>query len=159
MTQRKRILGLIAMFLLVLPLAVGQSQFASLSGTVADATGAVANAANVTVKNVASGELRKTVTNRDGFFSVPTLPAGNYQVTVEMKGFQKWVGSGVVLNGSDSKTMNVELKVGGANGSVGGHGLSQEVGAVGPRQEFCLFSSKEVQDLSLVGRNATEYLK
>src|ERR1039457_1124709 len=159
MTQRKRILGLIAMFLLVLPLAVGQSQFASLSGTVADATGAVANAANVTVKNVASGELRKTVTNRDGFFSVPTLPAGNYQVTVEMKGFQKWVGSGVVLNGSDSKTMNVELKVGGANETVEVNALTQEVATVDSGEKSALISSKELQDLSLVGRNATEYLK
>lgn len=159
MTQRKRILGLIAMFLLVLPLAVGQSQFASLSGTVADATGAVANAANVTVKNVASGELRKTVTNRDGFFSVSTLPAGTYQVTVEMKGFQKWVGSGVVLNGSDSKTMNIELKVGGTNETVEVNALTQEVATVDSGEKSALISSKELQDLSLVGRNATEYLK
>jgi hypothetical protein len=159
MTQRKRILGLIAMFLLVLPLAVGQSQFASLSGTVADATGAVANAANVTVKNVASGELRKTVTNRDGFFSVPTLPAGTYQVIVEMKGFQKWVGSGVVLNGSDSKTMNVELKVGGVNETVEVNAITQEVATVDSGEKSALISSKDLQDLSLVGRNATEYLK
>src|ERR1022692_247843 len=159
MTQRKRILGLIAMFLLVLPLAVGQSQFASLSGTVADATGAVANAANVTVKNVASGELRKTVTNREGFFSVSTLPAGTYQVTVEMKGFQKWVATGIILNGSDSRTINVPLKVGAETETVEVSALTQEVAPVDTGEKSALISSKELNELSLVGRNATEFLK
>lgn len=159
MTQRKRILGLIAMFLLVLPLAVGQSQFASLSGTVADAMGAVANAANVTVKNVASGELRKTVTNREGFFSVSTLPAGTYQVTVEMKGFQKWVATGIILNGSDSRTINVPLKVGAETETVEVSALTQEVAPVDTGEKSALISSKELNELSLVGRNATEFLK
>src|ERR1035437_7964040 len=159
MTQRKRILGLIAMFLWVRPLAVGQSQFASLSGTVADATGAVANAANVTVKNVASGELRKTVTNREGFFSVSTLPAGTYQVTVEMKGFQKWVATGIILNGSDSRTINVPLKVGAETETVEVSALTQEVAPVDTGEKSALISSKELNELALVGRNATEFLK
>ena len=159
MMQMKRMLGLIAMVLLVASLALGQSQFATLDGTVVDATGAVANGANVTVKNVASGESRKTVTNSNGFFSVPTLPAGNYQVVVEMKGFQKWVGSGIVLNGSDSKSMNVELKVGGANETVEVNAVSQEVATVDSGEKSALISSKDLQDLSLVGRNATEYLE
>jgi hypothetical protein len=152
-------LATIAAFLLVLPLAFGQSQFASLNGTVADATGAVTSGANVTVKNVASGESRKTVTNSDGFFSVSTLPAGNYQVTVEMRGFQKWVGSGIALNGSDSKTMNIALKVGATNETVEVNATSQEVATVDSGEKSALISSKDLQDLSLVGRNATEYLK
>ena len=154
--QTKRMLATIAAFLLVLPLAFGQSQFASLNGTVADATGAVTSGANVTVKNVASGESRKTVTNSDGFFSVSTLPAGNYQVTVEMRGFQKWVGSGIALNGSDSKTMNIALKVGATNETVEVSGISQEVATVDSGEKSALISSKDLQDLSLVGRNATE---
>ena len=157
--QTNRLLAIIAAFVLVLPLAFGQSQFASLNGTVADATGAVTSGANVTVKNVASGESRKTVTNSDGFFSVSTLPAGNYQVTVEMKGFQKWVGSGIALNGSDSKTMNIALKVGATSETVEVNGISQEVATVDSGEKSALISSKDLQDLSLVGRNATEYLK
>lgn len=159
MNQTKWILGLAVALLLALPLAFGQSQFATLNGTVVDASGAVANSANVTVKETASGELRKTVTNRDGFFSVPTLPAGTYQVIVEMTGFRKWVGSGIVLNGSDSKTMNIELKVGGGNETVEVNALTQEVATVDSGEKSALISSKDLQDLSLVGRNATEYLK
>jgi Carboxypeptidase regulatory-like domain len=154
-----RISVLIATFLLILPLAFGQSQFASLSGTVTDSSGAVAAGANVTVKNAASGELRKAVTNHDGFFSLSTVPAGTYQVIVEMKGFQKWVGTGVVLNGSDTKTMNIELKVGAANETIEVNAIAQEVATVDSGEKSALISSKDLQDLSLVGRNATEYLK
>ncbi|PYX72507.1 MAG: hypothetical protein DMG78_12095 [Acidobacteria bacterium] len=159
MSQSKWILALVSLVVFVLPLAFGQSQFGSLNGTVVDASGAVSAGANVVVKNVASGESRKTVTNREGFFFVPTLPAGTYQVTVDMKGFQKWVGSGIILNGSDSKTMTVELKVGSASETVEINALSQEVATIDSGEKTALISSKELQDLSLVGRNATEYLK
>jgi hypothetical protein len=108
---------------------------------------------------VASGELRKTVTNREGFFSVSTLPAGTYQVTVEMKGFQKWVATGIILNGSDSRTINVPLKVGAETETVEVSALTQEVAPVDTGEKSALISSKELNELSLVGRNATEFLK
>lgn len=159
MRRISTLLAVVVLSCLSLPAAFAQSQFASLNGTVVDASGAVAAEANVTVKNVASGESRKTVTNRDGFFSMSTLPAGNYQVIVEMKGFQKWVASGVVLNGSDSKTMRVDLKVGAPSETVEVNALAEEVATVDSGEKSALISSKELQDYSLVGRNATEYLK
>ncbi|MBZ5683600.1 MAG: carboxypeptidase regulatory-like domain-containing protein [Acidobacteriia bacterium] len=159
MSQSKWILALVSLMVFVLPLAFGQSQFASLNGTVNDPSGAATAGANVVVKNVASGESRKTVTNQDGFFSMSTLPAGTYQVTVDMTGFQKWVGSGIVLNGSDSKTMNVQLKVGSSSETVEVNALVESVATVDSGEKSALISSKELQDYSLVGRNATEYLK
>ena len=161
MSQSKWILALVSLivFVLLLPLALGQSQFGSLNGTVTDPSGAATAGANVVVKNMASGESRKTVTNQDGFFSMSTLPAGSYQVTVEMTGFRKWMGSGIVLNGSDSKTMNVQLKVGSSSETVEVNALAESVATVDSGEKSALISSKELQDYSLVGRNATEYLK
>lgn len=159
MKQLRSIFSLLALILFVLPLAFGQSQFGTLNGTVTDSTGAVAPGANISVKNTASGQVRKTVTNHEGFFSVPSLPAGNYQVSAELKGFQKWVGSGIALNGSDSKTLQIELKVGSINETVEINALQQEVATVDSGEKTALISTKELQDLSLVGRNATEYLK
>src|SRR5580704_13680063 len=83
----------LAVFLLLQPIASAQSQFANLSGSVKDTSGAVVAGAAVTVKDASSGETRKTVTNQDGFFSLSTLPVGTYNVTVESKGFQKWHGT------------------------------------------------------------------
>src|SRR5258708_30558336 len=46
--------------LLMQPIASAQSQFANLSGSVRDGSGAVVVGAGVTVKDAASGETRKT---------------------------------------------------------------------------------------------------
>ena len=161
MSQSKWILALVSLivFVFLLPLAFGQSQFGSLNGTVTDPSGAATAGANVVVKNMASGESRKAVTNQDGFFSMSTLPAGTYQVSVDMTGFRKWVGSGIALNGSDSKTMNVQLKVGSSSETVEVNALAESVATVDSGEKSALISSKELQDYSLVGRNATEYLK
>jgi hypothetical protein len=159
----KRLLALTgAVFLLAFlmqPVASAQSQFATLSGTVTDASGAVVSGAKITVKPMGSADVRKTVTNQDGFFSVPTLPAGRYEVVVEMKGFQKWQGKDVTLNGADSRAMNIELRVGAASETVVVEGTVTQLATTDSGEKSALISSQDLQNLSLVGRNATEYLK
>jgi Carboxypeptidase regulatory-like domain len=158
----KRRLGawaLVAVLLSIPPVAWAQSQFATLTGTVADSSGAVIRGANITVRNAASGEARKTVTNQDGFFTVASLPAGAYVVSVDMKGFEKWLGKGIVLNGSDSKTMNIQLQVGAQTETVEVESATQQVATVDSGEKSALITSKELQDLSLVGRNASEFVK
>ncbi len=149
----------LAALLLIQPIAFAQSQFATLSGTVGDGSGAVVVGASVTVKDTSSGETRKTVTNQEGFFSVPTLPASKYEVTVEMKGFQKWHGTGIVLNGADTRTMNIELKVGVTTETVTVTSAVTDLATVDSGEKSALISSEELQKLSLVGRNASEFIK
>ena len=149
---------MVAAFFCILPGAWAQSQFATVTGTVADSSGAVIKGADVTVMNAASGEARKTVTNQVGFFTVATLPAGAYEVSVDMKGFEKWRGKGIVLNGSDSKTMNIQLQVGAQTESVQVESATQEVATVDSGEKSALITSKDLQDLSLVGRNASEFV-
>jgi len=126
---------------------------------VKDGTGAVVVGATVVVKDAASGVTRKTVTNQDGFFSLSTLPVGTYNVTVELKGFQKWHGTGVVLNGADSRSMNIELKLGSMSETVEVKGTSENLATVDSGEKSAIITSKDLQDLSLVGRNATEFIK
>src|SRR5262249_37472063 len=136
-----------------------QSQFATLTGTVTDASGAVVAGASVTIRPTHSADIRKTVTNQDGFFSVPALLAGTYEVLVEMKGFQKWNGKDITLNSSDNRNMRIELKVGTATETVTVEGLSTELATTDSGEKSALISSDDLNHLSLVGRNATEYLK
>ena len=73
---------------------------ASLTGTVRDPTGASIAGAQVMVGNAEHGINRTTVTNSDGEYSVPALPAPNsYDITVTAEGFKKYVAKGVVLDG------------------------------------------------------------
>ena len=50
------------------------SFFTSLSGTVADSSGAVIPGADVKIKNNGTGAEYNTVTASDGGFSIPSLP-------------------------------------------------------------------------------------
>jgi hypothetical protein len=133
--------------------------FATLSGTVTDPSGAVIDGAKVTVKPMNSSELRKSVTNQDGFFSVSTLPVGVYEVLVEMKGFQAWRGTDISLNGADTRALKIVLKVGSAAETVTVEATTTELATTDSGEKSALISSKDLEDLSLVGRNATEYLK
>src|SRR5947207_3176291 len=82
-------------FLLVAILACGvPAAFAqggvtsSLSGTVADSTGALIPGANVIVKRADTGSSTEAVTNAEGQFTVAALNAGTYTVTVTLSGFK-----------------------------------------------------------------------
>ncbi|HVN20500.1 MAG TPA: carboxypeptidase regulatory-like domain-containing protein [Dongiaceae bacterium] len=145
--------------LLLAPLAYSQSQFATLSGTVVDPSGAVIPGANVTVKPSHSQDVRKSVTNSDGFFSMPALPSGTYEVSVEVKGFLKWRGTDIVLNASDSRTMKIELKLGSSAETVEVTASVTELATTDSGEKSALISSDDLEHLSLVGRNAAEYLK
>src|SRR2546425_421617 len=67
----------------------GQAQAPSgtLMGTVMDQSNAVIPQASVTLKDENSGAVRRTLSNADGFFTIVTIPAGTYTVTVEARGF------------------------------------------------------------------------
>src|ERR1700681_691989 len=83
--------------------AFGQSIFATLTGTVSDPSGAVVPNANVTMKNEGSGDIRKTVSNSDGYFTFSSLPTGTYTMTVEAPGFQKHEQAGLSFTGSEKR--------------------------------------------------------
>jgi hypothetical protein len=141
------------------PAALGQSQFATLSGTVHDPSGAAVTEAKVTVKGTKSGELRVSETNAEGFFTMATLPAGSYDVSVEKQGFQMWQGKNIVLNSSDDRSIKIDLKVGAITDSVVVEGSTTEIAVVDSGEKASLISSKDLEQLSLVGRNASEFVK
>src|SRR5947209_2031475 len=66
--------------------ALAQTTSATLTGTVLDASGAVVANAKVTLRNEASGDLRSTVSNGEGYFTFAAVPPATYSVTVEKEG-------------------------------------------------------------------------
>src|SRR5271166_3193164 len=79
-----------ALLLVVILLAsncFGQQLTGTLSATVADSAGAVVPNAKVTMRNDASGDVRTTVSNGSGYFTVTAVQPGTYSVTIEAPGF------------------------------------------------------------------------
>ncbi|MBI3951799.1 MAG: TonB-dependent receptor [Acidobacteria bacterium] len=93
-------------------LAQGAVTTATLAGDVFDREGAVLPGAKVAVKNEATGFTREAVSNERGQFVVSQLPAGSYEVSVELAGFKKALIHDVLLNIGATETLRVSLDVG-----------------------------------------------
>ena len=138
--------------------ASAQSIFANLSGTVTDTSGAMVPGAKVHVENSETRVVREFRTNSSGYFSATDLPTGAYTISAEAKGFERWEATGVILNSSDSKALNIVLKIGAENQTVQVNASSNAI-MTDTGDRVARIDSKELQQLSLVGRNATEFLK
>jgi hypothetical protein len=85
---------------------------ARLSGIVSDASGAVIAGATITVRDVGTGYTQTTSTTETGQYLFPSLPVGNYQITVSMAGYASYVQKGIGLSVGQAASQNVELQVG-----------------------------------------------
>src|SRR5260370_1240766 len=70
---------------------------ATLSGTVTDSTGGVIVGAEISVINTATGANKTVMVDSGGYYSIPNLPAGVYEVSVTATGFAKAMQSNLNL--------------------------------------------------------------
>lgn len=90
-----------------------KAQFTStLEGRVSDPFDAAVPNAEVTVENQATG-VRRVVRSCDvGYYRVASLPPGRFTVRVTVQGFDTAVYEGVLLENDQTKTFNIQLKLG-----------------------------------------------
>src|SRR5438128_1053648 len=91
---------------------------ATIVGTVTDTTGAVIPGAKVTVVAPETNFQFEGLTNQDGYYYVPYLRPGVYNVTVESAGFKKYVREGLELRTNDEPRIDVKLEIGSLAESV-----------------------------------------
>jgi hypothetical protein len=108
----KTIIILLAFALLLVPAAYGQRTTGTISGTVKDATGAIVPGAEVTATNQDTGVVRSTITNDAGFYSLPNLLIGTYNVSATMSGFKKTEIKDVKLDVSQDRVVDFSLTIG-----------------------------------------------
>src|SRR5262249_37323112 len=81
-----------------IPIAAnGQATRGTLSGLVTDQSGAIVPGAMVTVRNLDTNVTRTSSTQENGRFNLPALPVGKYELTVEVRGFGKYVRGPITL--------------------------------------------------------------
>ncbi len=71
--------------------------FAQLNGTVLDTSGRAVVKAAITLREMDTNLSHPAATNDAGFYVVPSLPPGRYELTVSYSGFAKYVQTGIVL--------------------------------------------------------------
>ena len=84
----------------------------ALSGTITDPSGAGIPQAQVTIKNVATGVEHNTSTNESGFYILPNLLPGEYQLTITAKGFNAESKSGITINVGARQVFDLVLQIG-----------------------------------------------
>lgn len=132
---------------------------AQLTGTVADASGAIISGAAVTLTDKATGLTRSVQTNNAGLYAFAALTPGTYNVKVSAKGFQAKEVTDLTVHAGDEATVPVlTLAVGAETTTVSVEAsndlISTETGA---RSNY--LDSKQIENLALEGRDTTELLK
>jgi Carboxypeptidase regulatory-like domain len=74
-----RAAAIFSLWLMLSSLAFGQAGGA-LSGTITNSTGAEVPGATIVVKSIATALERTVISDKDGFYSVPNLSPGNYEI-------------------------------------------------------------------------------
>jgi len=108
----------VIMFLALAATALAQTTSARIEGSVQDQTGAVVPNAKVTVVHVQTQIKSETSSNTAGYFLVPALANGTYNLTVEAPGFRKFALNGIVVDVGASVNQIVKLEVGQTSDSV-----------------------------------------
>src|SRR5262245_12561841 len=89
-----------------------QSEVATLTGLVTDATGGVLGNVEVVVTHIATNLSKVTTTNDTGRYFLPGLKPGVYSVTASLTGLKKYVNSAVTLQVNQTARLDIGLTVG-----------------------------------------------
>jgi Carboxypeptidase regulatory-like domain/TonB dependent receptor len=147
-----------ALIALCVSSASAQTFRGTILGTVTDTSGGAILNATVTVHNVETGVDRITDTTTDGGYLMPELPVGTYDITVEMKGFQKSKVTGVVVSVAAERRVDIVLKPGAMNQQVVVSGETAPVVETSSDTLGGTFESHDVEDLPINGRDYTKML-
>ena len=131
---------------------LAQTSTGRISGTVADASGAVLPGATVNVEQERTGLTRTSTTDKDGAYLFASLPIGTYTVSAEMQGFRKQVKSGYVLVADGRVTADFSLPVGQMSETVEVTVAGETVNTVSG-EVARVVDREQVQNLALNGRN------
>src|ERR1700748_1768883 len=93
--MRRLLVGVFA-FSMAVSICYGQSDRGTITGTISDPTKAVIPGANV-VATGETGDGYETITTETGNYTLGQLPAGLYQLSVELPGFKKYVRQGITV--------------------------------------------------------------
>jgi hypothetical protein len=127
---------------------------ATLSGVIADPSGAsIANAA-VSIRNIGTDEVREVRSNGDGFYSAPNLLPGSYDVSATAEGFAKVVQKGITLMVGAQQSLNLTLKPGKVSEVIDVMGTPPDV-QTSTTAVSSTVDSRTVRELPLNGRDWT----
>jgi hypothetical protein len=95
-----------------------QTTYATITGSVADSSGALISDAEVTATRSTTGHITAARSNSAGVYTLPQLQEGEYAVRARVPGFKEYIVKGVVLVARDARRIDIALEVGAVETSV-----------------------------------------
>ncbi len=137
-------------------LVLGQSSTSGVTGTVTDPNGAVIPSVTVVARNMDPNARRTVNTNMDGFYSIPQLPSGKYEVTVSGQSFKEQVFRNILISVGQVVTVDAQLAVSGTIIELDSDwGITPLVDQQGSDVDTVI-GTREIENLPLNGRNYLE---
>jgi len=129
----------------------------SISGTVRDPSGNVVPKTSVTVREVNTGLVYQTRSDSSGYFTLPVLPVGHYELIAQADGFRGYQRKDIVLDTSAALTLDASLQVGNVTETVSVSDEALHVETIGTQLGQVLTGS-QMTAVPLLGRSFTDLL-
>ena len=139
--------------------AFGQasSTAGAIGGAITDQAGALVSGATVKVRNLDTGLERTIKTEDAGTFRFPTLPVGNYEITVDAQGFSQLKRSGFVVRVGDNLDLKLQLAASGTTEVVN---VTAEAPVADPSKTevATTIDEKSIHELPVNGRRWSQFV-
>ena len=143
--------------ILVLSVCIAHAQVpdGSVNGLVTDPKDSVLVAAHVSAVSATQGTIRKTHTNSRGLYILPNLPAGTYDLRIEVPGFVPSEFKGITIEAGRSTTVDAKLQILSANATVNVNASTADLDLTQSMIQGQI-TSKTIESIPLNGRNFLE---
>ena len=118
LTTRARAVRLAVLFICFSLVALAQSTYGTILGTVSDQTGARASGVTVTITNQGEDTSRTVATDESGNYEALNMKAGAYSIKCEAPGFKGFQVRDLQLVARQTLRVNITLEVGSITDSV-----------------------------------------
>ena len=157
--QWSKLLAGFFLSLLVFSTLANAQSLGTVTGTVTDQSGAVVPKAKVTLLNQGTGETRATMSNDAGYFSLASITPGTYTLRVEVTSFKSWEHRDIPVRPGDLRDVSATLQIGTSTETVEIVTTADEIAPVDSGERSTVITAKQIQNLGLQGRDATELVR
>jgi hypothetical protein len=145
--------GIAAVSFVLVTGGLAQTSRGTVSGTVADGSGAVIAGAQVALVHTQNGVGRSTVSNDAGIYRFDAVDLGRHELKVEHSGFRRFVITEVGVEANRTTSIDVRLELGAVESQVTVSGESEELLVRDAPLRGGNFTPREVRDLPLIELN------
>lgn len=136
-----------------------QAGLGSITGTIVDSSDAPIPGASIKIVQLSTNSERNTVTNDVGIFSLPSLVARRYEVTITAAGFRTKTIKDLELNGFQNLAMGrIQMELGTTQTTVDVHAEIPMMSTENAVRNDVI-QAKQVTEMPLQGRNWSTLLK